>query len=100
VNRKPDVGFWPIATNFPLGPDVSFWGEAEVDRAAEFAASVENDPSATSATAFCCDAQRCSRCQTVDLSRKGASMRQREFIIALSAWGQSKPLLSIVRKLA
>jgi hypothetical protein len=32
-----------------LGPDVSFWGEAELDRAAEFATSVENDPSATSA---------------------------------------------------
>jgi hypothetical protein len=33
-----------IATNFSLGPDVSFWGEAEVGRAAEPAASVENDP--------------------------------------------------------
>ena len=31
-------------TNFSLGPDVSFWGEAELGRAAEFAASVENDP--------------------------------------------------------
>ena len=29
-------------TNFSLGPDVSFWGEAEVGWAAEFAASVEN----------------------------------------------------------
>jgi hypothetical protein len=35
---------WPVATNFSLGPDVSFQGEAEVGRAAEFAASVENDP--------------------------------------------------------
>jgi hypothetical protein len=31
---------WPVATNFSLGPDVSFQGEAEVGRAAEFAASV------------------------------------------------------------
>jgi hypothetical protein len=38
------VHTWPIATNFSFGPDVSFWGEAEVGRAAEFAASVENDP--------------------------------------------------------
>ena len=42
-----DVGFWPIATNFSLGPDVSFWGEAEVGRAEEFAAPVEIDPSLT-----------------------------------------------------
>ena len=35
---------WPIATNLSLGPDVSFRGEAEVGRAAEPAASVENDP--------------------------------------------------------
>jgi hypothetical protein len=34
----------PIATNFSFGLDVSFRGEAEVDRTAEFAASVENDP--------------------------------------------------------
>jgi len=34
----------PFATNFSLGPDVSFWGEAEAGRAAEFAASVKNDP--------------------------------------------------------
>ena len=39
---------WPIATNFSLGFDVSFRGEAEVGRAAEFAASVENDPFGTS----------------------------------------------------
>ena len=25
-----DVAYWPIATNFSLGPDVSFRGEAEV----------------------------------------------------------------------
>ena len=37
------VCLWPIATNFLLGPDVSFRGEAEVGRAAESAASVEND---------------------------------------------------------
>jgi hypothetical protein len=37
------VHTWPIATNFSLGPDVSFRGEAEVGWAAEFAASVEND---------------------------------------------------------
>jgi hypothetical protein len=35
---------WPIATNFSLAPDVSFWGEADLGRAAEFAALVENDP--------------------------------------------------------
>jgi len=35
--------FWPFATNFSLGPDVSFRDEAEVDRAAEFAVSVAND---------------------------------------------------------
>jgi hypothetical protein len=38
-----------IATNFSLGPDVSFRGEAEVGWAAEFAASVENDPERTCA---------------------------------------------------
>jgi hypothetical protein len=37
----------PIATSFSLGPDVSFRREAEVGRAAEFAASVENDPRRT-----------------------------------------------------
>ena len=31
-----------IATNFSLGPDVSFWGKAEVGRAAESVASVKN----------------------------------------------------------
>ena len=35
---------WRTATNFSSGPDVSFPGEAEVGRAAEFAASVDNDP--------------------------------------------------------
>ena len=34
----------PIATNFSSRSDVSFRGEAEVGWAAEFAASVENDP--------------------------------------------------------
>ena len=34
----------PFATNFSLAPDVSFWGEADLGRAAEFAASVENGP--------------------------------------------------------
>jgi len=34
----------PSRPNFSLGPDVSFRGEAEVGRAAESAASVENDP--------------------------------------------------------
>jgi hypothetical protein len=42
------VGSWPIATNFSLGLDVSFRGEAEVGREAEPAASVENDPFETS----------------------------------------------------
>jgi hypothetical protein len=45
---SPYPDLWPIATNFSLAPDVSFWGEAEVGRAAEFAASVETDPTATS----------------------------------------------------
>ena len=35
-----------MATNFSLGPDVSFRGEAEVGRAAKPAASVENDRAA------------------------------------------------------
>jgi hypothetical protein len=39
------VHTWPLATNFSLGPHVSFRGEAEVGRAAEPAASVENGPS-------------------------------------------------------
>jgi hypothetical protein len=39
-----DVAHWPFATNFSLGPDVSFRAEAEVRRAADFAASVENGP--------------------------------------------------------
>jgi hypothetical protein len=38
----------PSRPNFSLGPDVSFRGEAEVGRAAGFAATVENDPYATS----------------------------------------------------
>jgi hypothetical protein len=42
-------GYGPSATNFSLGPDVSFRGEAEVGQAAESAALVENDPTATSA---------------------------------------------------
>ena len=41
------VHTWPIATNSSFGPDVSFWGEAEVGRAAAPAASVQNDPSTT-----------------------------------------------------
>ena len=46
TNREwgANVAFWPVATNFSLGPDVSFRGEAEVGRAAEPSASVENDP--------------------------------------------------------
>jgi hypothetical protein len=39
-----DFRSWPVATNFSLGPDVGFRGEAEVGQAAEPAASVENDP--------------------------------------------------------
>ena len=46
--RTHDFRVWPVATNFSLGPDVSFGGETEVGRAAEPAASLENDPSATS----------------------------------------------------
>ncbi len=33
-----------IATNFSLRPDVSFRGEADMDRQAKPAGSVENDP--------------------------------------------------------
>ena len=47
--RLCEVCFWPIATNFLLGPDVSFRGEAEMGREANPANSVENDPKATSA---------------------------------------------------
>jgi hypothetical protein len=36
-------GYGPSATNFSLGPDVSFRGEAEVGQAAESAALVENE---------------------------------------------------------
>jgi hypothetical protein len=46
------VRSWPLATNFSLGPEVSFRDEAEVDRAAELAVSVENDPSRPSAARF------------------------------------------------
>jgi hypothetical protein len=42
----------PIATDFSLGPNVSFGGEAEVGRAAEPAASVEYDPEQTPGLAF------------------------------------------------
>jgi hypothetical protein len=28
-DTRLDVGDWPFATNFTLGPDVSFWGKAE-----------------------------------------------------------------------
>src|SRR5271157_3992657 len=42
--ERSDFVPWPIATNFTLGRDVSFRGEAEVGRTAEPAASVENDP--------------------------------------------------------
>jgi hypothetical protein len=42
------VAFWPVATNFSLGPDVSFQGVAEVSRAPAPTASVENDPKLSS----------------------------------------------------
>jgi hypothetical protein len=45
--NEPMTAVGPIATNFSLAPDVSFWGEAEVGRAAEPSASVENDPTET-----------------------------------------------------
>jgi ABC-type uncharacterized transport system substrate-binding protein len=38
LNSTDEFRLWPVATNFSLAPDVSFWGEAEVGRAAEFAA--------------------------------------------------------------
>ena len=53
----PDVSYWPIATKFSLGLDVSFWGEAEVDWAAEFTASVANDPSLPLGVPIFCNAQ-------------------------------------------
>jgi hypothetical protein len=53
------VHTWPIATKFSLGLDVSFWGEAEVIRAAEPNASVENDRLGHERTDYavvvCCD---------------------------------------------
>ena len=42
--KLADVACWPVATDFSLGPDVSFRGKAEVGQAAEYAASVESDP--------------------------------------------------------
>jgi hypothetical protein len=39
-----DVAYGPFATNFSLGPDVSFRDEAKMGRTAERAAAVENDP--------------------------------------------------------
>jgi hypothetical protein len=47
---RDDDLYVAIATNFSLGPDVSFRGEAEVGRAAEPAATVEKDPTRTSVT--------------------------------------------------
>ena len=48
LRRLPrDVSSWPIETNFTLRPDVSFRRKAELGRAAEPAASVEDDPTAT-----------------------------------------------------
>jgi len=44
----------PSRPNFSLGTDVSFRGEAEVGRAAESAASVENDPNRTLSRPFTC----------------------------------------------
>ena len=41
------VTYWPIATNFSLAPDVSFWGEAGMSRPARVAGSVETDPKPT-----------------------------------------------------
>ena len=43
-----NVSYWPIATKSSSGLYVSFWDEAEAGRAAEFAASVEDDPERTS----------------------------------------------------
>jgi hypothetical protein len=42
--------FLAFAANFSFAPDVSFRDEAEVRRTAEYAASVANDPKATSIT--------------------------------------------------
>ena len=50
ASRRGDVAFWPIATNFSLGPQVRFQGEADMNRPAELAGSVKNDPTATSAS--------------------------------------------------
>ena len=54
--ERSDFVRWPIATNFLLGPDVSFRGEAEMGRDANPANSVENDPYATSAPRNSCTA--------------------------------------------
>jgi hypothetical protein len=58
--RAPSIhGAGPEATKFSLGLDVSFWGEAEVIRAAEPNASVENDRLGHERTDYavvvCCD---------------------------------------------
>jgi hypothetical protein len=42
--RLRDIAYWAHRTNFLFGPDVSFRSEAEVGRAVQFAASVEDDP--------------------------------------------------------
>ena len=47
VGVPADAPAIAIATNFSLGPEVSFQGTAEVGRAVEPAASVENDPKRT-----------------------------------------------------
>jgi hypothetical protein len=58
----------PIRDQFSLGPDGSFRGEAEVGRAAEFAASVENDPK------FHCSPLGSKRQQRVSRSRNLTAM--------------------------
>jgi hypothetical protein len=57
VFRDANGRSWAIATNFSMGPDVSFRGEAEGGRAAESAASVENDPELTLRAANYCIAK-------------------------------------------
>jgi hypothetical protein len=84
VDRR-DFRCWPIATKFSSRPDVSFRSEADVGRAAELSASVENDPQETSAALGCCCANpasgySASRIFLISLAALGKAMRRRYLI--------------------
>ena len=50
------VWFWPIATNFTLGPDCQLSGESGTGPGGRAAAPVENDPLRTSRRVLICTA--------------------------------------------